>query len=83
MIDTSNFTDGTSPFLSNVEAARYLRLSPRTLEKFRVTGGGPKFRKLGRRVVYAVTDLHEWAGSRVCTMTGDRPKNRELGDMRN
>ena len=31
-------------YLTNDEAAEYLRLSPRTLEKQRVIGGGPKFR---------------------------------------
>ncbi|WP_426727537.1 hypothetical protein [Enterobacter cloacae complex sp. 288G10] len=42
-------------YLTNDEAAEYLRLSPRTLEKKRVIGGGPKFRKFGRRVMYAVS----------------------------
>ncbi|HHZ8245055.1 TPA: DNA-binding protein, partial [Pseudomonas aeruginosa] len=32
-------------YLTNDEAAEYLRLSPRTLEKQRVIGGGPRFRK--------------------------------------
>ncbi|MCU4025471.1 helix-turn-helix transcriptional regulator [Enterobacter roggenkampii] len=31
-------------YLTNDEAADYLRLSPRTLEKQRVIGGGPKLR---------------------------------------
>jgi hypothetical protein len=48
-------------YLTNDEAADYLRLSPRTLEKQRVIGGGPKFRKFGRRVMYAVADLDAWA----------------------
>ena len=39
-------------YLTNDEAADYLRLSPHTLEKQRVLGGGPKFRKFGRRVMY-------------------------------
>ena len=30
-------------YLTNDEAAEYLRLSPRTLEKQRVIGGGPRF----------------------------------------
>lgn len=34
------------------EAAQYLRLSPRTLEKLRTKGGGPRFARLGRRVLY-------------------------------
>jgi hypothetical protein len=42
-------------YLTNDEAAEYLRLSPRTLEKQRVIGGGPKFRKFGCRVMYAVS----------------------------
>ena len=50
-------------YLTNDEAAEYLRLSPRTLEKQRVIGGGPKFRKFGRRVMYAVADLDAWATS--------------------
>ncbi|ATE66371.1 helix-turn-helix transcriptional regulator [Rhizorhabdus dicambivorans] len=58
-----------SPFRSNEEAARYLRLSPRTLEKYRVSGEGPRFRKLGRRVVYSVVDLESWAAARACSST--------------
>jgi hypothetical protein len=60
-----------SPFYSNGEAARFLRLSPRTLEKYRVVGGGPPFRKFGRRVFYTLGDLEEWAGRRVCDSTSD------------
>jgi hypothetical protein len=51
-------------YLTNDEAADYLRLSPRTLEKQRVIGGGPRFRKFGRRVMYAVADLDAWAADR-------------------
>jgi hypothetical protein len=58
-------------FLDNKQAADFLKLSPRTLEKHRVTGGGPRFRKLGRRVVYAVADLEAWANERICSNTSD------------
>ena len=51
--------------------ADYLRLSPRTLEKQRVIGGGPKFRKFGRRVMYAVADLDAWAETRSFETTSD------------
>ncbi len=44
-------------YLTNQEADALLRLSPRTLEKQRVIGGGPSFRKFGRRVPYALEDL--------------------------
>ncbi|KAA8919069.1 DNA-binding protein [Xanthomonas sontii] len=58
-------------YLTNDEAAAYLRLSPRTLEKQRVIGGGPKFRKFGRRVMYAVADLDAWAAGRSFETTSD------------
>jgi len=58
-------------YLTNEEAAAYLRLSPRTLEKQRVVGGGPRFRKFGRRVLYAIEDLELWANARACEMTSD------------
>lgn len=58
-------------YLTNDEAAEFLRLSPRTLEKQRVIGGGPRFRKFGRRVMYAVSDLETWADSRSFEMTSD------------
>lgn len=58
-------------YLNNDEAAAYLHLSPRTLEKQRVIGGGPKFRKFGRRVVYALEDLESWASARACDTTSD------------
>lgn len=58
-------------FLNNDEAAAYLRLSPRTLEKQRVVGGGPRFRKFGRRVMYAVADLDAWADRSAFDATSD------------
>ena len=48
-------------YLSNAQAAELLNLSPRTLEKHRVNGGGPAFRKFGRRVLYSRADLDAWA----------------------
>jgi len=64
---------GTLPsrYLTNDEAATFLRLSPRTLEKLRVIGGGPRFRKFGRRVMYAVVDLETWADARSFETTFD------------
>jgi hypothetical protein len=61
----------STPYLTNAEAAAWLRLSPRTLEKLRVIGGGPRFRKLRRRVVYALADLEVWSNSRAFEMTSD------------
>ena len=62
----------TSPrYLRTAEAARYLSLSPRTLEKHRTYGTGPAYRKIGGRVVYAVADLTAWADIGTRTSTSD------------
>jgi predicted DNA-binding transcriptional regulator AlpA len=60
-------------FLRTPEAARFLGLSHRTLEKHRTYGTGPAYRKLGGRVVYAPDDLKAWAdrGARVSTTDPD------------
>jgi len=69
---TASDSDAARPrYLTNDEAAALLRLSPRTLEKQRVLGGGPRFRKFGRRVMYAVTDLEAWADARSFEATFD------------
>ncbi|MGJ7504048.1 MULTISPECIES: helix-turn-helix transcriptional regulator [unclassified Variovorax] len=71
----------TPEFLTTDEAGAFLRLSPRTLEKHRVLGGGPRFRKFGARVVYAVEDLRAWANSRAYEMTSD-PGYVQRGSVR-
>ena len=50
------------------DAARYLSLSHRTLEKLRVTGAGPEYFKMGRAVLYAISELDAWlARNRRCS----------------
>lgn len=41
-------------------AAEHVGLAPSTLEKRRVFGGGPPYRKLGTKVVYDSADLDAW-----------------------
>jgi excisionase family DNA binding protein len=55
--------------LTQREAAMALRLSERTLERLRVTGTGPAFTKLGRRVLYPQDKLDGWITSRIVTST--------------
>ncbi|TIL80645.1 MAG: helix-turn-helix domain-containing protein [Mesorhizobium sp.] len=50
-----------SPFLNTAQAAFYVGLSQRTLEKMRLNGGGPKFRKHGRYVRYHIDELDDWS----------------------
>lgn len=58
---------GLIPFVDTEAAARYLALSPHSLECYRSLGGGPPFYKFGEFVRYAVDDLEAWASSRRFT----------------
>lgn len=58
-------------YLRTKEAAEFLSLSARTLEKHRTYGTGPAYRKLGGRVVYSVDDLESWASRGAVTSTSD------------
>jgi hypothetical protein len=45
---------------NTLEAAGFVGVSPRTLEKWRIGGDGPPYLKLGTRVVYSEEDLVRW-----------------------
>jgi hypothetical protein len=49
-------------YLNRVKAAKYLGLSERTLDRLRVSGGGPTYWKAGARVMYDQRDLDDWVG---------------------
>jgi hypothetical protein len=61
----------TREYLRTMEAAEYTRTrygigNAKTFQKWRVTrSDGPPFRKMGRAVVYRVTDLDAWALSQM------------------
>lgn len=53
-------------------ASRHIGLAVSTLEKLRVSGGGPRYCKLNRKVVYRVSDLEEYLAERVRENTSQR-----------
>jgi hypothetical protein len=57
--------------LTTADAALYLHVSPRTLEKWRLAGGGPRYRKLIHRVVYTQADIDTWLEAQARTSTSD------------
>ena len=59
------------PFLTTKEAAAWLGLTPNTLEKWRVHGGGPPYRKHGRYVRYHLDDLIAWSEASKRSSTSD------------
>ena len=48
-------------FFTTSEAAALLTLSPRTLDRYRETGKGPPFFRMGAAIRYLRSDLMEWA----------------------
>ena len=52
-------------------AAAYLRLASQTLAKMRLSGMGPPYYKVGRRVLYDRTDLDRWLDSKRRFSTSD------------
>jgi predicted DNA-binding transcriptional regulator AlpA len=57
-------------------AAECVGLSRSTLEKFRLTGEGPKFVRIGVRAVgYRIEDLDAWLSKRTRTSTSEGATN--------
>ncbi len=47
-------------YLTTVEVAELMRTSPETVRYWRHAGKGPRSFKVGRRVLYAETDVRYW-----------------------
>ena len=60
-----------APFLNTGEAAAWLRLTKNTLEKMRVQGRGPIYRKHGRYVRYHIEDLVDYSQASKRRSTSD------------
>jgi predicted DNA-binding transcriptional regulator AlpA len=68
---SSNLAGLPQRYLRTPEAARFVGLSIRTLEKHRIYGTGPRYSKLGGRVVYRVDDLQAWVDRGAKASTSD------------
>lgn len=60
--------------LTTKEAAAYLRLQPCTLEAWRTKGRGPKYQKLGSRVVYDLAALASFSESNTVLTIDTAPE---------
>lgn len=60
----SSLQESTAPdlvrHLNQVELSRRWKLSPRTLERWRWLGQGPRYLKVGGRVIYRLEDITEF-----------------------
>jgi predicted site-specific integrase-resolvase len=59
--------------LNQTELARRWSISPRTLERWRWVGYGPKFLKMGGRCVYRIEDVEAYEGANLRASTADAP----------
>jgi hypothetical protein len=66
---------GAEPWLDGDQGAQYTRISKRSLERFRLIGGGPRYAKAGRRVLYRREWLDEWLESRSFTSTAEAKRS--------
>ncbi len=58
--------------LTEQQAATLLNVAPRTLQKWRIKGGGPRFVRMSRRCIrYWPKDIKEWAQNRIKSSTSE------------
>ena len=58
--------------LTVVETAAYVSLSASTLNRLRVSGGGPRYAKLAGKVLYDIRDLDQWIEDNKRGSTSER-----------
>lgn len=69
---TDTIADDHDALLTEQQAATLLNVNPRTLQKWRVKGGGPKFIRISRRCIrYRPRDIRDWAQHRVKSSTSE------------
>jgi excisionase family DNA binding protein len=58
------------------QAATYVGVSKSTLDHMRTAGQGPRFAKLGRKIIYDTADLDRWVDQHKRNSTSDKPEFR-------
>lgn len=58
-------------FMNQVDVSRRWKVSERTLERWRWSGVGPKFVKIGGRVKYRPEDIEAYERDHLCQCTSD------------
>ncbi len=59
--------------LNQIDLSDRWNISHRTLERWRWTGEGPPFIKLGGRVVYRLEDIEDYERAQIRASTAPRP----------
>ncbi|CAM5772591.1 MULTISPECIES: helix-turn-helix transcriptional regulator [Hyphomicrobiales] len=59
--------------LNQIELAARWNISHRTLERWRWSGEGPRYIKIGGRVVYRLEDVEEYEKEQIRASTANKP----------
>lgn len=62
--------------LHQADLARRWNVSPRTLERWRWLGQGPRFLKIGGRVAYRLADIEAFEAAQIRTISGTTGEHR-------
>jgi len=62
------------PIVTQTEFAEAIDHSPRTVQRWRTTGEGPVFIKLGSRVFYQRSAIQAWLRKRTIPNTKHKPR---------
>ena len=66
-------TPDTDQVFKPAEAADFCKCSKNHLERLRVTGGGPKFSRIGSRIIrYRRSELLRWLAEREVSSTSEK-----------
>jgi hypothetical protein len=64
----------TRTHITQAELARRWSISPRTLERWRWIGEGPRFLKIGGRVLYSLCEIEAFELRQTRSSTADSPQ---------
>ena len=65
-------------YVTAADAAKLLHISARTLERKRSRGDGPKFHKVGRRVLYRPEVIEAWLAENSFGSTSEYKKKTSI-----
>ncbi len=68
-------------YLIETEAAGLLHISPKTLQRFRQEGTGPRYFKAGRRVLYTRSEIDGWLQQNSFRSTSEASQARLEGGV--
>ena len=69
--DVASFADNPLQLLTVEETAKILRCSKSSLNKWRLTGAGPRFVRLGRSVRYRPADIVNYFAEQTRSSTSE------------